>query len=46
MTWGQFKRAVEKQGVKDEDDIWYIDVSFSPPFQIEEHKDLGKAISN
>ena len=26
MTWGEFKAAVEKAGVKDDTEIWYIDV--------------------
>jgi hypothetical protein len=25
MTWGEFKAAVEKQGVTDTDKLWYID---------------------
>ena len=25
MTWGEFKKAVEEKGVKDEDEISYID---------------------
>ena len=28
MTWGEFKKAVEAEGVKDEMIIDYIDVSF------------------
>ncbi len=27
MTWGEFKKIVEAAGIKDSDDIWYIDVS-------------------
>ena len=27
MTWAEFKTWVEAQGVKDEDQIWYIDVT-------------------
>lgn len=26
MTWKEFKERVEAEGVKDEDEIWYIDV--------------------
>jgi hypothetical protein len=26
VTWGEFKALVEAQGVKDSDDIFYIDV--------------------
>ncbi len=31
MNWKQFKEAVEKQGVKDEDKLRYIDTSFGYP---------------
>jgi hypothetical protein len=26
QTWGEFKRLVEEQGVRDEDEIFFIDV--------------------
>ncbi len=29
MNWGEFKKLVEKQGVKDEDPLWYIDANYS-----------------
>jgi hypothetical protein len=28
MTWGEFKKLVDAAGVKDEQEIWYIDISF------------------
>lgn len=28
MTWEEFKKHLEEKGVKDDDEIWYIDVSF------------------
>jgi hypothetical protein len=28
MTWKEFKERVEREGVKDEDEINFIDVSF------------------
>jgi len=31
MTWGEFKKAVEELGVKDDDDIRYVDTSFWGP---------------
>ena len=34
MTWGDFKAYLEKNGIKDDDEIWYIDISFP------EEKDL------
>lgn len=27
MTWGEFKAAVEAQGVTDETKIWYVDIT-------------------
>ena len=27
MTWGQFKALVEARGAKDDDVLWYIDVT-------------------
>ena len=29
MTWGEFKRYAEANGVKDEHEIWFIDFSFN-----------------
>lgn len=26
MTWGEFKKQIETAGVKDDENIWYIDV--------------------
>lgn len=31
MTWKEFKDEVEKRGVADEREIWYIDVTFPEP---------------
>lgn len=28
MTWGEFKKAVESASIEDDDEIWYIDISF------------------
>lgn len=27
MTWKEFKEKVEAEGVQDDDELWYIDVS-------------------
>jgi hypothetical protein len=35
MTWREFKRAVEDRGVKDEDEIKYIDTYARRPDEIE-----------
>lgn len=32
MTWGEFKQAIERQGVKDNNRIMYID--FDPIFRL------------
>ena len=32
MTWGEFKALVEKGGIQDSDEINYIDVSGSTPW--------------
>ena len=31
MTWGEFKRAVEAQGLKDDDEVAFIDFSQDVP---------------
>ena len=38
MTWAELKEAIEKAGVKDDDEIWYIDVSFP------EQEDFDKGV--
>jgi len=35
MTWGEFKAAVEKQGVKDTDELFYVDLdTFYPTIKV------------
>ena len=46
MTWAETKAEMERLGVKDEDDIWYIDISYSPPFEARKDASLGWAISD
>ena len=29
MTWGELKKKVEELGVKDDAELWYVDVNFS-----------------
>lgn len=44
MEWKEFKKRVEEAGVKDDDDIFFIDVHL--PYKIEAHKDdLGWVIT-
>ena len=27
MTWAEFKQRAEAQGIKDDDEVWYIDIN-------------------
>lgn len=51
MTWKELKEALERLGLKDEDTVWYIDVTF-PTFddlRVDHPKgseSLGAAVSN
>lgn len=49
MTWAEFKAEVEQLGVKDEDEVWYIDTHPFPGGFEARRKDgeenLGWAIS-
>ena len=44
MKWKDFKKRVEDAGIKDDDELWYIDISFDDPFEIEEDE-LGWKIA-
>ena len=44
MKWGEFKRLLEKEGVKEEDEIWYIDISFNDEITFFKDGRLGWAI--
>ena len=53
MTWGEFKKAVDALGAKDDEEIWYIDVSCPRPDQftpesraVYRQGNLGLAVSN
>jgi len=35
LKWSEFKKLIESKGVKDDDQIWYIDISFNEPISIE-----------
>ena len=28
MTWAEFKKCVDDAGVKDDDEIWFIDITY------------------
>jgi hypothetical protein len=46
MKWGEFKNKVEQAGVKDEDEIWYIDMAFDDRFTVsKKDNNLGWAVS-
>ncbi len=38
MTWGEFKQAVDKAGVKDDEEIWFIDISFPSKGDFEQER--------
>ena len=40
MTWKEFKDEVERQGVKDEDLIKYIDINDTDPINISTRKNV------
>ena len=44
MTWKEFKAKVESLGVKDDDNIWYIDIGFDDDFQVKVDPVSGWAI--
>ena len=35
LKWSEFKKLIESKGVKDDDQIWYIGISFNEPISIE-----------
>lgn len=45
MTWGEFKRWMEDGGVKDEDEIWYMDWHRDPWDQKPEKNDEGWSVT-
>lgn len=47
MTWGQFKALVEARGAKDDDVLWYIDVTAPvDEFINVEHTNTGLKIND
>jgi len=47
MTWGQFKALVESRGAKDDDVLWYIDVTVPADVLINvEHTSEGLKIND
>ena len=46
LTWGQFKAAVAEAGVKDTEEIWYIDVDCSGAIEITRHPKCGVSIND
>jgi hypothetical protein len=52
MTWKRFKDIVESKGVTDDQEIWYIDVSFPTetnlsvhPERVDVPDDLGLTVT-
>jgi len=46
MKWKEFKETVEKADVKDDDEIWYIDIGNFPSTITVQRKHLGITIEN
>lgn len=47
MTWGQFKALAEARGAKDDDVLWYIDVTAPvSEFINVEHTNVGLKIND
>ena len=44
MTWGEFKRAVDAAGIKDDEEIWYIRMWWPRPRSFQ-HEALSRTIS-
>lgn len=37
MTWAELKKKIEELGIKDDDEIWYIDVNAHDEIEVERH---------
>jgi len=46
MKWKEFKKKVELLGVKEEDEIWYIDISFDDEIYVNYREKLGWRINS
>jgi hypothetical protein len=42
MTWGEFKEEAESQGIRDEMEIWFINVSFPDEISAHPQQDDGE----
>jgi len=45
MTWIEFKNKAHQLGIKDEDKLWYIDISFDDDFKLERDEACGVSLS-
>lgn len=42
MTWKEFKEEAERMGMKDDDEVWFIDIhGLDGNFKVEEDPALG-----
>jgi hypothetical protein len=46
MTWKEFKEEAERLGIKDDDEIWYIDIHGGEKLRVKADAQLGKALSS
>jgi hypothetical protein len=45
MKWKKFIEQAKKAGVKDDDEIWFIDIAFDDELALTKHPTLGWSIS-
>ena len=45
MKWIDFKNKAEELGIKDEDKVWFIDISFDDYFKLERDEHCGVSLS-
>ena len=45
MKWKKFMDAVKKAGIKDDDEIWFIDISFDDEISVYKDPHCGWSIS-
>ena len=47
MTWKEFKEQVERLGLKDEDELWYIDIQGNEELDVKKDERHGwKAVNS
>ena len=44
MKWKEFVKLANEAGVRGDDEIWYIDMSFDDPIEFRKDTDYGWAV--